>query len=95
MKSSPGLARAIYLKRPEGDAAFLKRTPAANPDAEDLALQCQAAFLKNEANFVATYYRLCDQVLLAKCVPECRNWWRFNWRKETLDLIGIAKTLAH
>ena len=26
-----------------GRAARLKRTPAANPDAEDLALQCQAA----------------------------------------------------
>ena len=59
------LARAMYLQLPEVEAARLKRTPAANPDAEDLALQCQAAFLKNEAAFLATYYRLCDQALAA------------------------------
>ena len=59
------LARSMYLQLPEVEAARLKRTPAANPDAEDLALQCQAAFLKNEANFLATYYRLCDQALAA------------------------------
>jgi adenylate cyclase len=59
------LARSMYLQLPEVEAVRLKRTPAANPDAEDLALQCQAAFLKNEANFLATYYRLCDQALAA------------------------------
>ena len=59
------LARSMYLQLPQVEAARLKRTPAANPDAEDLALQCQAAFLKNEANFLATYYRLCDQALAA------------------------------
>jgi adenylate cyclase len=59
------LTRSMYLQLPEVEAARLKRTPAANPDAEDLALQCQAAFLKNEANFLATYYRLCDQALAA------------------------------
>jgi adenylate cyclase len=59
------LARSMYLQLPEVEAARLKRTPAANPDAEDLALQCQAAFLKNEAAFLATYYRLCDQALAA------------------------------
>ena len=42
------LARAMYLQLPEVEAARLKRTPAANPDAEDLALQCQAAFLKKK-----------------------------------------------
>jgi adenylate cyclase len=42
------LARAMYLRLPEVETARLKRTPAANPDAEDLALQCQAAVLKNE-----------------------------------------------
>ena len=52
------LARSMYLQLPEVEAARLKRTPAANPDAEDLALQCQAGFLKNEAVFLATYYRL-------------------------------------
>jgi len=57
------LARSMYLQLPEAEAARLKRTPAANPDAEDLALQCQAAFLKNEAISLASYFRLCDQAL--------------------------------
>src|SRR5208337_3466112 len=35
------LARAMYLQLPEVETARLKRTPAANPNAEDLALQCQ------------------------------------------------------
>ncbi len=43
------LARSMYLQLPEVEAARLKRTPAANPDAEDLALQCQAAFLKKRS----------------------------------------------
>ena len=59
------LARSMYLQLPEVETASLKRTPAANPDAEDLALQCQAAFLKNEDAFLVTYYRLCDQALAA------------------------------
>ena len=59
------LARSMYLQLPEVEAARLKRAPTANPDAEDLALQCQAAFLKNETIFLATYYRLCDQALAA------------------------------
>ena len=40
------LARAMELQLPEAEAARLKRTPAANPDAEDLALQCHAAVEK-------------------------------------------------
>jgi len=59
------LARSMYLQLPEAAAARLKRTPAANPDAEDLALQCQAGFLKNEVTFLATYFRLCDKALAA------------------------------
>jgi TolB-like protein/Tfp pilus assembly protein PilF len=59
------LARSMYLQLPEVEAARLKRTPAANPDAEDLALQCQAGFLKNEEIFLAAYFRLCDQALAA------------------------------
>ena len=59
------LARSMYLQLPEVEASRLKRTPAANPAAEDLALQCQAGFLRNEAAFLATYYRLCDQALAA------------------------------
>ena len=34
------LARAMDIQLTEAEAARLKRTPAANPDAEDLALQC-------------------------------------------------------
>ena len=40
------LARAMDLQLPEAEAARLKRTPAANPDAEDLALQCEAGVRK-------------------------------------------------
>ena len=36
------LARAIEVQLPAAEAARLKRTPAANPTAEDLAIQCQA-----------------------------------------------------
>ena len=59
------LARAMFYQLPELEAARLKRTPAANPDAEDLALQCQAAdqkagYLGKEAEAA---YRLCEQAL--------------------------------
>jgi adenylate cyclase len=37
------LARAMYIQSTEVEAARLRRTPAANPDAETLALQCHAA----------------------------------------------------
>ena len=40
------LARAMDVQLPEAEAARLKRTPAANPDAEDLTLQCEAAVRK-------------------------------------------------
>ena len=59
------LAPAIGLQLPEVEAARLKRTPAANPNAEDWALQCTAAtekggFVGEEAE--ATF-RLCEQAL--------------------------------
>ena len=59
------LARAMFYQLPEVEAARLKRTPAANPDAEDLALQCQAAeqkagYLGKEAE---AGFRLCEQAL--------------------------------
>jgi hypothetical protein len=41
------LARALELQLPEAEAARLKRTPAANPEAEDLALQCWGIMQKN------------------------------------------------
>ncbi|HZZ22733.1 MAG TPA: tetratricopeptide repeat protein [Roseiarcus sp.] len=60
------LARALWLQLPEAEAARLKRTRAANPDAEDLALQCEGGLLKSlgylgkEADAA---YQLCEQAL--------------------------------
>jgi len=61
------LARAMDLQLPEAEAARLKRTQAANPDAEDLALQCVAALQK--AGYTGkdadAGSRLCEQALAA------------------------------
>jgi TolB-like protein len=59
------LARAMDIQLPEAEAARLKRTPAGNPDAEDLALQCQAViqrggYLGEESD---AGYRLCERAL--------------------------------
>jgi adenylate cyclase len=59
------LARAMDVQLPEAEAARLKLTPAANSDAEDLALQCQAGvekggYVGKEAD---AGYRLCEQAL--------------------------------
>jgi len=59
------LAHAIGFQLTEAEAARLKRTPTANRDAEDLALQCDAGTLKagylgKEADAA---YALCDQAL--------------------------------
>jgi tetratricopeptide (TPR) repeat protein len=59
------LARAMEIQLPEAEAARLKRMPVANPNAEDLALQCEAAvqkagYLGKEAD---TGYPLCEQAL--------------------------------
>jgi TolB-like protein/class 3 adenylate cyclase len=61
------LARAMDIQLNEAEAARLKRTPATNPDAEDLALQCEAGaqkggFIGDEAD---AGYRLCEQALAA------------------------------
>jgi adenylate cyclase len=59
------LARALELQLPEAEAARLKRAPAANPNAEDLALQCAAALQK--AGFIGKAagpgFQLCEQAL--------------------------------
>jgi tetratricopeptide (TPR) repeat protein len=59
------LARAMELQLTQAEAARLKRTPAANPDAEDLALQGFAAVAKG--GFVGKEadagYLLCEQAL--------------------------------
>jgi adenylate cyclase len=59
------LSRAMELQLPGVEGARLKQTPAANPDAEDLALQCQSAaqkggYIGEEAE---SGYRLCEQAL--------------------------------
>ena len=59
------LARAIDFQLTQAEAARLKRTPAANRDAEDLALQCTAGLWKagwigKEADAA---YALCEQAL--------------------------------
>jgi adenylate cyclase len=61
------LAHAMDIQLPEAEAARLKRAPTANPDAEDLALQCDAAvqkggFLGKEAD---AGYSLCERALAA------------------------------
>jgi adenylate cyclase len=59
------LARAIGLQLSDAEAARLKRTPVANPDAEDPALQCDAGARK--AGWVGeeadAAYTLCEQAL--------------------------------
>jgi adenylate cyclase len=59
------LARAIEVQLPEVEDARLKRTPATNPTAEDLAWQCQAAVFK--AGFFGkeadAAFQLCGQAL--------------------------------
>ena len=59
------LAHALDFQLTEAEAARLKRTPAANPDAEDLALQCaagawKAGWIGKEADAA---YALCEQAL--------------------------------
>ena len=56
------LATAMSIQLPAAEGARLKRTPAANPDAEDLALQCEAAAIKS-GYVVKEDYRLCEQAL--------------------------------
>jgi tetratricopeptide (TPR) repeat protein len=59
------LANNLDFQLTQVEAARLKRTPAANPDAEDLALQCDAGFSKagwigKEADAA---YALCERAL--------------------------------
>jgi TolB-like protein/Flp pilus assembly protein TadD len=59
------LAHALDFQLVQAEGARAKRTPAANPDAEDLALQCgagagKAGFIGKEADAA---YALCEQAL--------------------------------
>jgi adenylate cyclase len=59
------LARAMDIQLAQAEADRLKRTPAANPTAEDLALQCQAGGQKGGwvGEEAEAGYRLCEQAL--------------------------------
>jgi adenylate cyclase len=59
------LAHAIDFQLTQAEAARLKRTPAANRNAEDLALQCEAGFWKAGAigKEADAAFALCEQAL--------------------------------
>ena len=60
------LARSLEIQLVELKATHLNRTPAANPNAEDLALQCLAATALKGAyagKEAEAGYRLCEQAL--------------------------------
>jgi len=60
------LAHALLFQLPEADLARLMRKPGANPDAEDLALQCLAAVRKAPeavSKEAQAGFRLCEQAL--------------------------------
>jgi TolB-like protein/class 3 adenylate cyclase/Tfp pilus assembly protein PilF len=59
------LARSMQLQLTEAEGARLKRTPAANPNAEDLALQCVAGLRKSGyiGKDADAAYALCEQAL--------------------------------
>jgi adenylate cyclase len=59
------LAHALDLQLPQVEAARLKRTPVANPDAEDLALQCQSAVQKAgyDGKEAEAGFPLCERAL--------------------------------
>ena len=56
------LAHPLDLQLVEAEGARVKRTAAANPEAQDLALQCEAAGIKG-SYVVNEEYRLCEQAL--------------------------------
>jgi tetratricopeptide (TPR) repeat protein len=57
------LARTVGLRLTDAEAARLKRTAASNPDAEDLALQCQAAVLRAASGRLEESFPLCEKAL--------------------------------
>jgi adenylate cyclase len=60
------LAHALQSQLPEADVARLKRKPVANPDANDLALQCLSAVRKSPeavSKEAEAGFRLCEQAL--------------------------------
>jgi adenylate cyclase len=63
-KIAARLTRGIYLQLPEIEIAQFERTPASSPNAEGLAIECQAGILRNHIVFSETN-TACDQALAA------------------------------
>jgi adenylate cyclase len=95
------LARALDIQLTEAEAARLKRTPAANPTAEDLALQCAAAVEEGRyaGKEAEAGYGLCEQALaLDPNNVRALTYWSVKFR----DLMGdveradakVSKALA-
>ena len=58
------LTRGIYVQLPEIETAQIERTLASSPNAEDLAIKCQAGILRNEIVFSETN-TACERALAA------------------------------
>jgi TolB-like protein len=58
------LTRGIYLQLPQIETAQFERTRASTPNAEDLAVECQASVLRNEIVFIQSN-TACDRALAA------------------------------
>ncbi len=95
------LARALDIQLTEVEAARLKRTPAANPTAEDLALRCVAGVLEGRyaSKEAEAGYGLCEQALaLDRNNVRALTYWSVKFR----DLMGdveradakVSKALA-
>jgi tetratricopeptide (TPR) repeat protein len=63
-KIAARLTRGIYLRLPEIEIAQFERTPASIPNAEDLAIECQAGILRNAIVFSETN-TACERALAA------------------------------
>ena len=85
------LARAMELQLVSAEGARLKRTPVANPDAEDLALQGFAAVQKG--GFVGKAadagYALCEQALLVD-PNNVRALWVLSMKFHVPVLMGMS-----
>jgi adenylate cyclase len=85
------LARAVDFQLTEAEAARVKRTPAASPDAEDLALQCIAGMWKAGAisKDGEAALALCEQAL-AIDPNNVRALMGLGWKYFTLAQSGVS-----
>jgi TolB-like protein len=63
-KIAARLTRGIYLQLPDIETAQFERTPASIPNAEDLAIECQAGILRNAIVF-SEINTVCERALAA------------------------------